>query len=228
MSEAIILAGGLGTRLRGVVDVPKPIAPIRGRPFLGWLLDRLAACGFRHVVLATGHGADAVHAAIGEAWLGIRISYSVETEPLGTGGAVAQALALVADAGCHVMNGDTYMHYDAAALEALVRRQDAEAGMVLAEVADVARYGAIRMEDVRVAAFGEKTGSGPGLVNAGSYFLAPPAMRALQALPRPFPLEAGFLAPLAAAGGMVALAGAEHFIDIGIPEDYARAPMVLP
>ena len=228
MREAVVLAGGFGTRLKSVVDVPKPIAPVRGRAFLGWLLDRLSHCGFTHVVLATGYRAECVQEAIGSAWRGMRISYSIETTPLGTGGAVAQASNLIVANGCHVMNGDTYLHYDPAALEALVEASDASVGVVLAKVDDVSRYGAIDLDGKWVDRFSEKHGAGPGLINAGCYFFTGTALEDLRSLARPFALETGFLVGLAATKRMVALPGAEHFIDIGIPDDYVRAAQVIP
>ena len=90
--EAIVLVGGLGTRLRAVVsDVPKPLAPVAGRPFLTWLLDHLAENDVRHVVLAAGYLAERVIDSIGREWRGMQVDYSVEATPLGTGGAVRQA-----------------------------------------------------------------------------------------------------------------------------------------
>ena len=88
--EAIILAGGFGTRLRGIVDdVPKPLAPVAGRPFLVWVLDRLASSGMRRCILATGYMSETIEQSIGMRWQGMDIAYSVESEPLGTGGATA-------------------------------------------------------------------------------------------------------------------------------------------
>lgn len=228
MREAIILAGGFGTRLKDVVDVPKPIAPVRGRPFLGWLLDRLARAAFDHVVLATGYRSDDVQKAIGTEWQGMRVSYSVELTPLGTGGAVAQASCHVGREGCHIMNGDTYLHYDPAALEVRVHASGAQAGVVLAEVEDVTRYGAVSLHDDRVVCFSEKSGQGPGLINAGCYFFTPSALQSLCEMSLPFALETDFLAHLAAEGRMVALPCGQYFIDIGIPEDYVRASQVIP
>ena len=108
--EAIILAGGLGTRLRGMVsDVPKPLAPVAGRPFLAWVLDSMADGGIARIVLATGHMADKVEAAIGRSWRGMEVVYSVEPQPMGTGGAIALARNLLRGHGAHVINGDTYL-----------------------------------------------------------------------------------------------------------------------
>ena len=110
--EAIVLAGGFGTRLRGIVDdVPKPLAPVAGRPFLAWLLDRLAASGIRRCILATGYMSDAIERTIGTRWQGMEIAYSVEPEPLGTGGAIRLAVMQLRGTSVHVLNGDTWLVY---------------------------------------------------------------------------------------------------------------------
>lgn len=222
--EAIVLAGGRGTRLRGVVDdVPKPLAPVAGRPFLAWLLDMLEAGGIRRVVLATGYLAGQVEAALGRRWGGMALDYSVEPAPLGTGGAIRLAATRLAGDGAHVLNGDTFLRYAPAALERAARDAGAPLAVALARVDDVGRYGAVHVADGRVVRFEEKGGRGPGLVNAGSYFLAGPALAALVAMPEAFSFETAVLAPRAAAGEVAAFSDTEGFIDIGVPEDYRRA-----
>lgn len=224
--EVVILAGGLGTRLRSVVsDVPKPLAPVAGRPFLAWLLDRLAAQGVRRVVLATGYLAERVEAMIGPRWAGMEVAYSVESEPLGTGGALVQAIARLQGQSLHVCNGDTYLHYALRELEQVTARHGALAGMALASVADTGRYGAVSVDDGRVLSFEEKGRTGPGYINAGSYFLPRAGLEALCALGSAgaFSLETAFLHPLASTGRLAAAVDTSGFIDIGVPEDYAAA-----
>ena len=162
--QAIILAGGFGTRLREVVaDLPKPLAPVAGRPFLVWLLDSLASEGLRHVVLATGYMADAIESFAGRDWNGMALDYSREHQPLGTGGAVRLAAGRMDDGeGVHVINGDTYLRYSPRALEAAASVEGVDAAIALAHVEDVSRYGAVEVEAGKVAAFSEKGGSGPG------------------------------------------------------------------
>jgi len=221
--EAIVLVGGLGTRLRAVVsDVPKPLAPVAGRPFLAWVLDHLAGNGIRRVVLATGHMAAVVETVVGSRWSGMEVAYSLEDTPLGTGGAVRLAATRLSGDSAHVLNGDTFLRYPLAGLEQETRLRGALAGVALARVDDVARYGAVEVAAGKVTAFREKGGQGPGLINAGSYFLT---AGALDALPRQkaFSLETGFLHPQAGSGGLAAFTGTSGFIDIGVPEDYARA-----
>lgn len=221
--EAIVLVGGLGTRLRTVVsDVPKPLAPVAGRPFLAWLLDRLAQEGMRHVVLAAGYLAERVVDGIGRQWRGMDVDYSIETEPLGTGGAVRQACGMLRGNAAHVLNGDTFLRYDMHGLAQATSRSGADLGMALARVDDVARYGAVVCAGDRVEGFREKGESGPGYINAGSYYLTPAAIRTLPAEPM-FSFETRVLAPLTAAGRVCGFDATSGFIDIGVPEDYRRA-----
>lgn len=226
--EAIVLAGGLGTRLRPLVsELPKPLAPVAGRPFLAWVLDHLASNGMRRVVLATGYMAEKVESAIGRNWLGMEIAYSIEQVPLGTGGAIRQALSHLQGGAVHVVNGDTYLHYSLRNLEGATVEANAIAGVALAEVADVFRYGAVEVSAGRISEFRGKGGFGAGWINAGSYFLTEAALRALPAKP-PFSLEADFLHPQADAASLAAFTETSGFIDIGVPEDYARAQEFLP
>jgi D-glycero-alpha-D-manno-heptose 1-phosphate guanylyltransferase len=221
--EAIVLVGGLGTRLRTVVsDVPKPLAPVAGRPFLAWLLDRLVENGIRHVVLAAGYLAERVVDCIGREWRGMNVDYSIETTPLGTGGAVRQACAMLQGDAVHVLNGDTFLRYDMHALEQATCRGGADLGMALARVENVARYGAVVSNGGPIVGFREKGESGSGYINAGSYFLTPAAVRALPAEPA-FSFETQVLVPLTAAGRVWGFDATSGFIDIGVPEDYQRA-----
>ena len=223
--EAIILAGGFGTRLRGIVDdVPKPLAPVAGRPFIAYLLDRLAAGGMRRCILATGYLSDVIEQRIGAAWKGMDIAYSVESEPLGTGGAIALAATRLHGEAAHVLNGDTWLEYQPAALEAAARAVDAPMAIALARVDDVARYGAVDVADGRVAAFREKGEAGPGWINAGCYFLGADALVALPSRDV-FSFEQEVLQPRVHAGGVAAFTRTCDFIDIGVPEDYARAQL---
>lgn len=224
--EAVVLAGGLGTRLRSVVSgVPKPLAPVAGRPFLAWLLDRLAGQGVRRVVLATGYLANKVEAEVGSCWSGMEIVYSVESEPLGTGGALMQAIARLQGQSLHVCNGDTWLRFSLRELEQATERQQALAGMALARVPDTARYGAVSVQGDRVLSFQEKGRVGPGFINAGSYFLPARGLDALNSLGSAgaFSLENAFLYPLAGRGQLAATVDTSGFIDIGVPEDYAVA-----
>jgi D-glycero-alpha-D-manno-heptose 1-phosphate guanylyltransferase len=221
--EAIVLVGGLGTRLRKVIsDVPKPLAPVAGRPFLAWVLDRLAHGGMRHVILAAGYMADRVRETVGTEWSGMRVNYSIENSPLGTGGAIRQACVMLERDAVHVLNGDTFTAYDPAALERETSSRGATLGMALAQVQDTARYGAVIRDGTRVIGFSEKGTTGPGYVNAGSYFLT---REAIEGLPDAscYSFETEVLAPLVAEGSVIGFDRTSDFIDIGVPEDYKRA-----
>ena len=221
--EVIMLVGGFGTRLQTVVPgVPKPLASVAGRPFLAWLLDAYAAAGMRRAILATGYRAEQVREFAGARWNDMEIAYSHEEEPLGTGGAVRQASSLVSGDGVHLINGDTFLRYSPVDLEKACRDAGTMAGVALAEVDEVSRYGAVEIVAGRVSLFSEKGGQGPGLINAGCYFLT---VEALSCLPKraAFSLETGFLHAQAEARQLTAFTATSGFIDIGVPEDYARA-----
>lgn len=222
--EAIVLVGGLGTRLRTVVaDLPKPLAPVAGRPFLAYLLDQLAMSGLRRVILATGYLAEKIEQAVGRQWQGMEIAYSHESQPLGTGGAIVLATRQLQGHCVHLVNGDTFLRYNLDALEYAAEVQQLPLSMALAHVADVARYGAVDISNGRVQAFREKGGPGPGWINAGSYYLTGYALDRLPAGGGSFSFETEVLLPLAAAGQVGVLQATENFIDIGVPEDYSRA-----
>lgn len=221
--EAIVLVGGLGTRLRGVVsDVPKPLAPVAGRPFLAWVLDNLRDNGIRHVVLAAGYMAEKVEQCAGRDWHGMAIDYSIEAEALGTGGAIAQARQSLRGKSTHVLNGDTFLRYRPTALELATREAGALIGVALAEVPELARYGAVERDGPLVSAFREKGRSGPGWINAGCYFLSGAALDALPATGN-YSFETRVLAPMTAAGKVAGFTDTDGFIDIGVPEDFQRA-----
>ena len=222
--EAIILVGGLGTRLRGVVDdVPKPLALVQGRPFLAWLLDQLAEQGLRRVVLAAGYKAEIVRASVGDHWRGMAVDYMIEAQPLGTGGAIANAVASIEGDSAFVLNGDTYVRLAYGEFAASIDGSGCMLGIALAQVADVSRYGAVATADGRVTALSEKGASGAGYINAGVYWLRTRLIRQIGGAGRAFSFEHDVLQPEAAAGRVGAFLGTASFIDIGLPSDYQRA-----
>ena len=226
MLEAIVLAGGFGTRLRQLVpDLPKPMAPIAGHPFLEILLASLASKGFSRVVLSLGFMAEIVVAHFGDQFAGMELVYEIEKTPLGTGGAVRQALTRCRADHVFVFNGDTYL--DLEALDTEAHWQIHHAPIIVArEVADTARYGRLNTTEGRVVGFVEKGTAGPGLINAGCYVL-PVSIFDDLALGQPFSLEADFLANVVGSQRFDLFVTKGHFIDIGVPEDYARAQTEL-
>jgi D-glycero-alpha-D-manno-heptose 1-phosphate guanylyltransferase len=224
--EAIVLAGGFGTRLRQVVaDVPKPMAPVAGRPFLEILLSALARKGFRRAVLSLGHMADIVVGHFGDSFAGIELVYEIEPTPLGTGGAIRAAMAHCRSDHVFVFNGDTFLDLEADQVEAQWQAERRPI-IVAREVPDTARYGRMQVEDGRVSGFLEKGVGGEGLINAGCYVFPRTLLDRFEP-GQAFSLETSFLAPMAAEKCFDVFVTRGHFIDIGIPEDYARAQTEL-
>jgi len=224
--RAFVLAGGLGTRLRGRFgELPKPLAPLGGRPLLARQMEWLRDHGVRDVVLCVGHGAEQVRATLGDgAALGVRIRYSAEDEPLGTAGALRLAQAHV-DGPALVMNGDTMTAADPWALERARWESGVLAAVALFRVADASARGLVeRAADGRITGFLEKdpAHAGPAWVNGGLYALSPRVWRVLP--PRgAASLEREVLPRLAAEGRLLGVEVAGEFWDIGTPEEWERA-----
>jgi len=230
-SEVLILAGGLGTRLRPLInDRPKPLAPIGDRPFLAWLLDKYAQQKIQRVCLAVGYMADMIMETIGDTWQGMEICYSIEETPLGTGGATRQALDHLHGQTLHLCNGDTWLTYSPQKLETITQQQNAQIGIALAHVHDVSRYGAVSIKNELIGSFQEKGQTGAGYINGGAYFLSAKAIETLKTFPKNsfFSLEQDFLYPMTTNKQLAAFIQTSNFIDIGVPEDYLRAKQLLP
>jgi NDP-sugar pyrophosphorylase family protein len=226
--RAFVLCGGLGTRLRPVLsDRPKSMAPVGGVPFLQLLLEDLRAQGIGEVILGTGYMADQVQAFFrrGEEF-GLRVCYSREDEPLGTGGALKLAEPLLSDP-VVVLNGDSYVEWSLAATRDLFAQKDASVVMILQAVPDVARYGSVTIEPGgRVTEFVEKgTRGGAGLINAGVYLVRKEIVAALPA-GKAVSLERDVF-PGLLRGKVYGLVSEGLFIDIGVPADLERAQTVL-
>lgn len=225
--EAIVLAGGLGTRLRGIVnDRPKPMAPVCGRPFLAFVLDQLVDAGFATVILAVGYRHEAIRTHFGDAYRGVVLRYSVENEPLGTGGAMRLACVHVHARDVFVLNGDTYLELDFRAMLDAHVRAPASFSMAVCHVPDVERYGALEFDDGAVRRFCEKGRSGPGWINGGTYVLGT-ELRAHLRSEGAFSFEHDFLVPEVGRIRPLAFRASGHFIDIGIPEDYGRVQQLF-
>jgi NDP-sugar pyrophosphorylase family protein len=228
--DALILAGGLGTRLAAVVrDRAKPVADVGGRPFLAFVLGHLARFPeIRRVILCVGHRADSVEAAFGSRYGRLALAYSRETKPLGTGGALRHAVTQFAPrAPLLTLNGDTWFPIRLEKLVGFHRIERPAASVAVARVTDSARYGSVRLSGSRVAEFVEKGAEGTGWINGGLYVLGAAALERLRAGPASFSLEREVLPALAAAGTLAAFRSRARFIDIGIPEDYARVRRLL-
>lgn len=224
--EAVLLAGGFGTRLRSVVpDLPKPMAPVAGRPFLDILLTSLSRRGFNRVILALGFMADKVISHFGDRFAGMDLVYEVEARPLGTGGALKRALERCNTDHVFVFNGDTFLDADVPQIERLWAAYG-DPIIVAVHVPDVSRYGRLIVEDGLVLGFEEKGRSGSGLINAGCYVLPADILADTQIAP-PFSFESEFLRDAVARRAFRAFVSSGDFIDIGVPEDYFRAQSLL-
>jgi D-glycero-alpha-D-manno-heptose 1-phosphate guanylyltransferase len=220
---AIILAGGLGTRLQSVVkDIPKPMAEVAGRPFLDWLLDDLHRQGIREVILSVGYRQDVIRERYGNTYRGMAIRYSSEDKPLGTGGALRQAMAM-AGTEALVLNGDTFFQVNLAALYSFYQSHAAAIAIALKPMQQVDRYGTVTVNEDRViTSFNEKTYCENGLINGGVYVVSA-AVFADASLPEVFSFEQEVLHRMVQGGRLFGFPQPGYFIDIGIPEDYTKA-----
>jgi D-glycero-alpha-D-manno-heptose 1-phosphate guanylyltransferase len=224
--EAIVLAGGLGTRLRQVVaDVPKPMAPVAGRPFLEILLGSLAQKGFLRAVLSLGFMSEKIRGHFGSSFAGLELAYVVEDTPLGTGGATRLAIEVCNQDHVFVFNGDTYLDLEVELLEQQwqARRHPIVVGT---EMPDTGRYGRLVVNSDRISSFAEKGIVGPGLINAGCYVLARDALTKFP-LNQPLSIETDYLVPEVIRETVGVFVSKGMFIDIGVPDDYARAQSLL-
>lgn len=228
--EAIILAGGFGTRLRAAVpDLPKPMAPVEGRPFLEHLTGYWIRQGIDRIIFSVGYKADVIRAHFGSSWGGADISYAEERTPLGTGGGLFNALAqLTRKAAFLALNGDTFFKVD---LGALFRHHEAcKGGLTVAAFTsvDTQRYTGL-VVDGHCRIVSRSASAHESLyVNGGVYLLEPAALASLEIPDPPYTFEAGILDALIARHAAYALPSAGAFIDIGLPGDYHRAATVLP
>lgn len=228
MTQAIILAGGQGQRLRPVVkDVPKPLAPINGRPFLTYVLDLLQRNGVTDIVLAVGYLSEQIESALGTRWGTMALRYSVEREPLGTGGALRAALGLADRYPVFALNGDTYIDLDLRAMRDAHLRAGARLSVAVRQEAQGTRYGRVRVEDGRILEFDTASDQPVGPMNCGVYLFGENLL-ADPGLGERFSFEKDFLTPHARALRPLAFETTGYFIDIGIPEDFARAQRDLP
>ena len=227
--QAIILAGGFGTRLRSALaDVPKPMAPIGAKPFLAYLLDYLLTQGVTQVVLSVHYLREQIQSYFQSEYRGITIRYAIEEEPLGTGGAMVNSFRELAQLPTFVLNGDTFLKLDYREMYLAHEASQQVMAMALRKVPDCSRYGIVEVEQGSVVAFKDQGGSFPGLINAGVYLINPALLTMLQDVPEPFSFERDFLFPNIAKIQPQAFVVEDYFIDIGIPEDYSRAKQELP
>lgn len=223
--EAIVLAGGFGTRLQGVVkDVPKPMAPVNGRPFLTYILDYLIEYQYNKVILSVGYLHEKIEEYFGNQYKSLKIDYAVEVEPLGTGGGIAFAMSKCSSDNVLVINGDTMFKVNLTEFEQFFAKNNSLLNIVLREVDDVSRYGSVTIGNNNlIILFSEKgISSGRGFINGGVYMIN---RTLFDKYPQPkmFSFEKDLMEKLYMQEQFFAMPSDGYFIDIGIPEDYARA-----
>ena len=221
--EAIVLAGGFGTRLQKVVsEVPKPMAPVAGKPFLQYILDYLIQHKVNHAVLAVGYLHETIINFFGDKYQSLDITYSIESNPLGTGGGILQACKYVSGNNVFVINGDTFFDVDLVELSALHEHNNALLTVALKQMERFDRYGTVDLDaEGRITGFLEKKYLETGLINGGIYCLNKQIFHA--ELPEVFSFEKEILEKEIVNRKIYGLRSEGYFIDIGIPEDFERA-----
>lgn len=228
MTSAIILAGGLGTRLRDVVpDLPKPMAPLNGRPFLEYQIDYWIAQGVRHFILSIGYRSEAIVSHFGKSYGGARLEYALETEPLGTGGGLLLAMDLLTgDDAFLLLNGDTFFEVSLDQLAAFHSARQSDWTLALFRTRETGRYMGPSVEgNGRILSLRSEMEKAERLANGGVYLISPHIIRSSN-LPtgQRVSLEDEVMPGALAAGGrFFGLECEGRFIDIGVPEDYRRA-----
>jgi len=220
--EAIILAGGFGTRLRRVVsDVPKPMALVNEKPFLQYILDYLKKQGVCRVVLAVGYMHEKIKNFFGDQYAGMELIYSIEKAPLFTGGAIKQALMQCKNDEVFVINGDTFFDVDLTAMQHFHERNGSDLTLAIRYMTNFERYGTLERKQDRIVAFHEKKKTKAGYINGGVYFMKKNLLDTI--LEEKFSFEKDFMEKQTKQIQILGFESDGYFIDIGVPEDYAKA-----
>lgn len=216
VNEAVILCGGLGTRLRSVIkDIPKPMAPVGNKPFLSFVLEYLKKQGIKRVVLAVSYKYEIIQEYFGNSYLGMDIVYSIEPTPLGTGGAINMSLKEIKNDSCYVLNGDTFFDI----LLSELSLNDSKICLALKHKLNFDRYGSISInKNGYITSFNEKKFTENGLINGGIYLLSKDIFYSFN-LPNKFSFEE-FLQNNFLSLNATTKVFDDYFIDIGIPQDY--------
>jgi D-glycero-alpha-D-manno-heptose 1-phosphate guanylyltransferase len=229
IKEAIILAGGLGTRLRSEVpDLPKCMAPVGGRPFIAYITDYYRRAGIGRFIFALGYKNAAFDEFFEQEFPdGGGYAVSLEDSPLGTGGAIRQACLLARDPALLILNGDTFFRIDLDALSAFHIRHQADCSLCLKPMQDFDRFGVVELDaGQRVRQFREKQAYRSGLINGGVYALNRESFLN-EELPAAFSFEKEYLEKRLKDRRIYGLEADGYFIDIGIPEDYRRVQTTI-
>ena len=220
--EATVLAGGFGTRLSTIVqDVPKPMAPVAGRPFLEYILDELIDNGVTRIILAVHYKKECIMEHFGSRYRTAEVLYSVEDVPLLTGGAVKRALRLCTESRVFIVNGDTYFRVPLARMVQAAAEMGKPVTIAVKQMHHFSRYGRVEFNDKGyITKFHEKEPCENGFINGGIYYLH---RNILDNYPDKFSLEADCFPMLLQTGDISAFISGGYFIDIGVPEDFYMA-----
>ena len=222
--EAIILAGGYGTRLQSIVrDVPKPMADINGRPFLSYVVDHLSCQNMRKILLSVGYKYEIIKNYFGLKYKNIDIEYVIENEPLGTGGAIKKALNQIDEDNAVVLNGDSFFDLDLQKMFHLHSTQGSRLTIAVKPMHRFDRYGTVVLEGNRVMSFEEKSSRVFGYINGGVYIVDKGIFNTFEQYNNSFSFEKDFLEKKVDIINPLAFIAEGYFIDIGIPDDYERA-----
>jgi D-glycero-alpha-D-manno-heptose 1-phosphate guanylyltransferase len=230
INEAIVLAGGFGTRLQSVVnDLPKPMAPINGLPFLSFVFDYLQKYGIEHIILSVGYRHEAISSFYGNNYNNIKISYAIEDEPLGTGGAINFAMQKAETKNVFVINGDTLFNVNLIDFAKKHDKAQAELSIALRNVDDVSRYGTVEIDSqFQIITFNEKgVKTGEGKINGGIYIIPTDFFEKITIFTAKFSMEIDIFEKYYQKLNLKGFPFNEYFIDIGIPDDYQRAQIEL-
>lgn len=222
---AVVLAGGLGTRLRTVVaDRPKVLAEVSGRPFIEYILDQIISAQVKRAVLCVGYLAEQVEAHLGKQYKSLELSYSYEKALLGTGGAIRYALQQIDSEQLMIMNGDSFCECDFQGFAGFHFAMQSKASILLTKVSDTRRYGRVLVDDRgAISAFEEKgLNDGEGWINAGTYLITRALIKEIP-LGRTISLEREIFPRWVGKGFFGFCAPDGKFIDIGTPQSFEQA-----
>lgn len=223
--EAIILAGGLGTRLQSVVkDTPKSMALVNGRPFLEYLLDDLINQGVARIVLSVGYLHEQIIGHFGKKYRSLKLDYAIETEPLGTGGGIRLAFWKIKGDKAVIVNGDSMFRFDLRQMMVYHESKRSDITIALRKLRNTDRYGRVTLNrSRRITCFSEKDpAAGPGLINGGIYIINKDALMAPEWRGR-FSIEQDYFPNNLGHKKIMGFVTNGYFLDIGIPDDYLRA-----
>ena len=225
--EAVILAGGMGTRLREVVaDVPKPMAPVNDKPFLYYIFQWLKQYQVDKIILSAGYKAEHIIQYFGNNVFNIPVEYVIEEKPLGTGGAVKYAIKKSSGQNLLILNGDTYFPIDVNRFYSVHVNNDIMFSVALKPMNNFSRYGSVECDGDIITKFNEKKYCSQGLINGGIYLVNKKFFESKN-LPEVFSLEKDVLEKEAGSSALKGMVFDDEFIDIGIPDDYFRAASLL-